>query len=325
MKFSTIGTSWITELFIETAKYSGEAELFSVYSRTTEKAKAFAEKHGAEHYFTDLDQMLDGPSDFVYIASPNVLHFEHAMVCLEKKKHVFSEKPLIYNEDQWYKLREAAKKSGTFIFEGFRHLFSPNFRALRQSLNRVGKIQNVSLQYIQYSSKYDAVRAGDSPNVFTTEFAGGALMDLGIYPLSAAIDLFGEPQSAKYFPVLLANGIDVSGTLVLMYGDFNVTILCSKGAQATMLSEIHGEDGTLTIDQVSPMTALSFYDHRKEEREDLSQPQDELDMIYELTAFLNMIKENDVKSYEKWLERSRQIVKVSEGVRKAEGILFPGE
>lgn len=325
MRFSTIGTSWITELFIDTTKQSGEAELLSVYSRSSEKSKAFAKKHGADNYFTDLDKMLDDTSDFVYIASPNVLHFEHTIKCIEMKKHVFCEKPLVYTEDQWYKIRDAAKEAGVFVFEGFRHLFSPNFKTLQESLNRVGQVRSVSLQYIQYSSKYDAVRAGESPNVFTKEFAGGALMDLGIYPLSAAIDLFGEPLSAKYFPVLLKNGIDASGTLVLTYDKFIVTIFCSKAAQATMSSEIHGEDGTLTMDHISPLMSLSFYDHREKEIEDLSKPIDKFDMIYELTVFLKMVKENDIKTYEAWLERSRQVVKVLENVRREEGILFPGE
>lgn len=325
MKFSTIGTSWITELFINTAKHSGEAKLLSVYSRSSENAKAFAEKHSAKSYFTDLDEMLEGESDFVYIASPNVLHFEHTLKCIENKKHVFCEKPMVYTEAQWEKVRAAAEKADVFVFEGFRHLFSPNFQTLKDSLHRVGQIRNVFLQYVQYSSKYDAVRAGDTPNVFTKEFAGGALMDLGIYPLSAAIDLFGEPKTADYFPVLLSNGIDASGTLVLTYEGFNVTILCSKAAQATVTSEIQGEDGTLTMDHVSPMLSLSFYDHRKKNRDDLSKPINKFDMIYELEAFIKMINENDVESNEKWLERSKQVVKVSEKVRRDEGILFPGE
>lgn len=325
MKFSTIGTSWITEFFIETTKHSGEAELFSVYSRSRQTAQAFADKHDAAFYFTDLDEMLAGPTDFVYVASPNSFHFEHTLKCVQKGKHVFCEKPMTYTEAQWRELEAEAKKVGVFVFEGYRHLFSPNHTVLKESLDRVGTIRNVFLQYIQYSSKYDAVRAGESPNVFTRKFAGGALMDLGVYPLSLAIDLFGEPETTKYFPVLLPNGIDASGTLVLTYDGFNVTILCSKAAQATLPSEINGEDGTITIDQVSPLTSLSFYDHRTKEREDLSVPTDRLDMIYELRAFINMIKEKDVVNNAAWLERSRQVVACSEQARREAGILFPGE
>src|SRR5690625_5559667 len=82
-----------------------------------------------------------------------------------------------------------------------------------------------------------------------------------------AIDLFGKPHDIDYHPVLLDNGVDGSGTLVLTYEDFIVTILCSKIAQATIPSEIHGEDGTLTIDHIAPIQKLSFYNRKMKEQE----------------------------------------------------------
>src|SRR5699024_12260830 len=75
-----------------------------------------------------------------------------------------------------------------------------------------------------------------------------------------------KPRDIDYHPVLLDNGVDGSGTLVLTYRDFNVTILCSKIAQATIPSEIHGEDGTLTIDHIAPIQKLSFYNRKKKDR-----------------------------------------------------------
>src|SRR5699024_1657823 len=113
-------------------------------------------------------------------------------------------------------------------------------------------------------------KSGDVPNVFSKEYAGGALMDLGVYPLSMAIDLFGEPRDIDYHPVLLDNGVDGSGTLVLTYGDFIVTILCSKIAKATIPSEIHGKDGTLTIDHIAPIQKLSFYNRKTKDQEVVS-------------------------------------------------------
>lgn len=325
MKFATIGTSWITEYFIAAAKQTGVAELIAVYSRSEETARSFAAKNGSEDWYTDLASLLASEADFIYIASPNNMHHEHVLQCIAKKKHVFCEKPMVYSEAQWTEIKFQAKKQGVYVFEGYRHLFSPNYDALKQHLDQVGKVRSVLLQYVQYSSKYDAYKAGNVPNVFAKEFAGGALMDLGVYPLSMAIDLFGEPKDIDYHPVFLSNGIDGSGTLVITYTDFIVTILCSKIAQATTPSEIHGEDGTLTIDHVAPIQKLTLYNRKTKGVEELVNHRLDLDMVHELKAFVRMIEASDETSYSVWMERSRLVAKWSEIARKKQGILFADE
>ncbi|WP_100012850.1 Gfo/Idh/MocA family protein [Lentibacillus sediminis] len=324
MKFSTIGTSWITQRFIDSAVKSGKASLHSVYSRREDSAQQMAEANHAKG-FTDLNEMLKEPADFIYIASPNALHYEQILQCITREKHVFVEKPMVYTEAQLEEIRKQAAEKGVLVAEGFRHLFSPNYKQLKNALLKVGQVRSVLLQYVQYSSRYDAYKRGEEPNVFTPEFAGGAMMDLGVYPLSMAIDLFGEPEQADYFPVRLKNGVDGSGTLVLSYDGFHVIILCSKIAQATIPSEIHGEDGTLTMDHLAPIESLLFFDRKTKESEELAGHQAELDMMYEVEAFVRMVEENDTRVHEEWLERSRRVVRVTEAVRKQQGILFPGE
>ncbi|MBP1968552.1 putative dehydrogenase [Virgibacillus natechei] len=325
MKFSTIGTSWITESFIKAAKHSGKASLSSIYSRSEETAKEFADKNQADNWYTDLDLMLEEDTEFIYIASPNSMHVEHILKCIENKKHVFCEKPMAITEEQLNVVTIQAKKQGVFIFEGYRHLFTPNYQTLKDALPQVGQVRSVLLQYIQYSSRYDMYKQGNVPNILSKEFAGGALMDLGVYPLSMAVDLFGEPKEVDYFPVLLSNGIDGSGTLIVTYEDFNVTIMCSKIAQGTISSEIHGEKGTLTMDHLAPIQSLELYDLKSKETQELAKPQSDLDMVYEVEAFVKMIEEND-NAYHDWLlERSRHVVSGLEKARKKQGILFPGE
>lgn len=86
MKLGIIGTNWITDAFIEGAINSGEWALTAVYSRTEEKAHAFGEKYGELTYFTDVEEMgKSNVLDAVYIASPNALHFEHAVSLLKNK------------------------------------------------------------------------------------------------------------------------------------------------------------------------------------------------------------------------------------------------
>lgn len=325
MKYSTIGTSWITEMFIESTKEVEGVELLSVYSRTEETGREFAEKNGAATSYTNLDEMLDEPTDFVYIASPNILHYEHIMKCIAKGKHVFSEKPMVFTEEHWADIYKLAKEKDVFVFEGYRHLFSPNYYTLKDKLTEIGKVRSGLFHFIQYSSRYDAYKNGEIPNVFSKEFAAGLLMDLGVYPFSMVIDLFGEPKEIDYFPVLLSNGADASGTLVVTYEDAVITVLASKIGQARIPSEIHGEDGTLTIDHIAPISSLSHFDRKTGETEELAESQYNIDMIYQFKEFVQMIENNDLEKYESWMERSRLITKWTAKARRKVGILFPGE
>lgn len=322
MKFGTIGTSWITELFIKAADKTKQAKLHAVYSRSKETAIKFAKDNGAVNWHTNLEEMFNDSIDFVYIASPNALHYEQILKCIDSRKHVFCEKPLVYTEKQWNHINKEAQKNNIFVFEGFRHLFSPNYQILKDNLYKIGQVRSAILHYIQYSSRYDDFKEGKHLNVFSKEFAGGALMDLGVYPLSLAIDLFGEPNDIDYFPVLLKNGIDGSGTLILTYKGFNITIISSKIAQGTIPSEIHGEEGTLTVDHIAPIQSLTLY-QKPDHYQELAQAQDEVDMIYQLESFVEMIRQNDIEAHHKWLERSKLVAKWSEKARKKVNILFP--
>ncbi|KPH77641.1 hypothetical protein AFL42_03135 [Oceanobacillus caeni] len=315
MSYSTIGTSWITESFIEAVNLTGKAVLSSVYSRTEDGAKSFATKNGADRWYIELDEMLKENTDFVYIASPNTLHFEHIIKVIKAKKHVFCEKPMALTEEQLQIISGLAEEENVFVFEGYRHLYSPNYEIFKNTVEKIGSVRSCVLHFNQYSSRYDALKEGKKPNVFSKEFAGGALTDLGVYPLSMAIDMFGEPSNLDYYPVMLDNGVDGSGTLVLDYRSFVVTILCSKITQAIMPSEIQGEEGTITIDHIAPIRKISYYDRKNKQMNELAVEQEEQDMVYEAEAFIQMISEGNDTTYKQALERSKIVVKALEAAR----------
>lgn len=315
ISYSTIGTSWITESFIEAVNLTGKAVLSSVYSRTEDGAKSFATKNGADRWYIELDEMLKENTDFVYIASPNTLHFEHIIKVIKAKKHVFCEKPMALTEEQLQIISGLAEEENVFVFEGYRHLYSPNYEIFKNTVEKIGTVRSCVLHFNQYSSRYDALKEGKKPNVFSKEFAGGALTDLGVYPLSMAIDMFGEPSNLDYYPVMLENGVDGSGTLVLDYRSFVVTILCSKITQAIMPSEIQGEEGTITMDHIAPIRKISYYDRKNKQMNELAVEQEEQDMVYEAEAFIQMISESNDTTYKQALERSKIVVKALEAAR----------
>lgn len=157
LRFGTIGSGWIVDEYIHGAKDSGLWELTAVYSRTAERAQAFAQKHGAPLWFTDLEEMAASPQiDAVYIASPNALHFEQCKLFLERGKHVLCEKPLCAQGDKVAQLQQLAQERGLVFLEAIMYLHLPQRKILEDALGQLGKLSLVKLDFCQRSSKLDS-------------------------------------------------------------------------------------------------------------------------------------------------------------------------
>ncbi len=326
INFGTVGTGWITSSFIEAAHLSDEWKLAAVYSRSEENAQMLADTYNASTIFTDLEEMAASDRiDAVYIASPNSLHFEQALIFLKNKKHVICEKPIFSNTTEWDTAIKLAEENGVFLFEAVRNIHTPNFKILKEKLSMAGEIRSAILPYIKYSSRYDLFLQGEEPNIFSAEYSGGALVDLGVYPLNLAVGLFGAPKKASYHPVVLRSGVDGSGTLVLEYEGFVCTILCSKVSHSTILCEIHGEEGTFVLDDAAPISQIEYYDSHTEESHVISVPLQEKDMVYECQNIANIIASNDQLAYEELKRLSRTVLKITEESRKQNGIIFAAE
>lgn len=326
INFGTVGTGWITSSFIEAAQLSKELKLTAVYSRSEENAQIMADTYGATSVFTDIETMAASDAiDAVYLASPNSFHYEQAILFLKNKKHVICEKPIFSNMQELTDAYKVAEENGVFLFEAIRNIHTPNFRILKENLHLAGKVRSAILPYIQYSSRYDLFLQGEQPNIFSAEFSGGALVDLGVYPLYLAVGLFGAPKRSSYHPVLLHSGVDGSGTLVLEYEDFVCTILCSKVSHSTLLCEIHGESGTFVLEDAAPISQIEFVDSHSKDGKILSVPQVEKDMVYECLTIASVIKSKDVQKYQELKKLSEIVMSITEGARKQNNIVFGTE
>lgn len=326
IKLATIGTGWITASFIEAAKLSGKLELIAVYSRAEDKAKEFASTHQAPKFYTDIEEMArDKEVQAVYIASPNSLHFEQAVLFLKNKKHVICEKPVFSNIGELEEAYRTAGENGVYLFEAIRNIHTPNFQILKDNLHKSGNLRSAILPYIQYSSRYDLFLQGEEPNIFSAKYSGGALVDLGVYPIYLAAGLFGEPKKAAYYPVMLRSGVDGSGTLVLEYENFVCTILCSKTSHSVIPCEIHGEKGTFLLADAAPISEIKFFDSHSKESQVLGGSQEEQDMVYECINIAKIIDTKNQEEYEKLKNLSRIVLRITEEARRQNNIIFATE
>jgi predicted dehydrogenase len=326
INLGTVGTGWITTSFIEAAKLSKQLQLVAVYSRTEDKARELANTYNAPNFFTDLEEMAKSTEiQAVYIASPNSVHFEQALTFLKNKKHVICEKPIFSNTRELKEAYRVAEENGVYLFEAIRNIHTPNFRILKEKLYLAGPLRSTVLPYIQYSSRYDLFLQGEEPNIFSSRFSGGALVDLGVYPLYLAVGLFGEPIKVTYHPVILRSGVDGSGTLVLEYEGFVCTILCSKTAYSVIPCEIHGENGTFVLEDAAPISEIKFFDSHTKESEIFSVVQEEKDMVYECINIAEIIETRNDKQYEELKNLSKIVLRITEEARKQNNIVFAVE
>lgn len=264
IKYSVIGTSWITRSFIEGAMEVEELVLDGVYSRSLEKGQTFAQETGALRTFTNLDELIDSDTELVYVASPNVCHYSQCKALLEGGKHIICEKPITITSDEFSDLVSLAREKSLVYFEAIMYMHNKGREILKEAVAEIGNIRSATFDFSQLSSKYPALVRGELPNIFNPEMKTGALNDLGVYCVYPALDLFGVPDEIIPAQHFLSTGADGCGSAMFRYSDKLVTITYSKIGQSRGVSQIFGDNGTITIGSISQTDEISIYDNKGE-------------------------------------------------------------
>ena len=323
LKLGIIGTSAISHHFIEAVHASGQYQLAAVYSRNLETAAQFARRYSNVQLFDQMDAFLMSSFDVVYIASPNSLHYSQAKAALSSDKHVILEKPAVTQPQEWQDLVQTAEDNKCFIFEAARNYHEDAFTTIKDFLANK-QILGADFNYAKYSSKMPNLLAGDTPNVFSDRFAGGALMDLGIYPIYAAVRLFGKALDATYQAQQLDNTIDLNGDGILSYPGYQVHIKAGKNITSNLPCEIYTTDGTLTLNTIEHVQSAIFTDHKGSQTK-LAIQQAPHTMIEEVSAFAHMINQPDQTLYQRWLTDATDVHQVLYTMRQDAGIRFEAE
>jgi predicted dehydrogenase len=329
MRYATIGTGWITDAFIEGAKIAGGLELKAIYSRSQSKGKAFAAKYGDIPVFTNLDDLAKSDIiDAVYIASPNIFHYQQSKLFLESGKHVICEKPATVTPKQIRELIDISIRKDLVYMEAIMMRYLPARKIVHESLKLLGNIHTARFDFSQLSSKYPAYKSGSLPNIFNPAMATGCLMDLGIYCVYAAVDLFGYPKKITTSSGFLKSGADGYGTAIFDYKDKQVTLTYSKLGQSNIGSEILGDQGTLKFDSISKLTGITLI-QQKDGEQTSKQLVGEIPKAKLMSGEASSFKKyasNTARYRSEINEAAEQAVAVSEimeTIRKQAGINFP--
>ena len=326
IRLGTIGSGVIVRSILDCVQQTEGVHLEAVYSRTEDTGRSLADDYGAARVYTGLAAFLaDSEVDVVYIATPNLLHYGQVRQALLAGKHVICEKPFCTRADQARELLELAMERRLFLIEAVPTPFLPNFPVLREHLPKVGPVKLVLGNYTQYSARYEKLLAGEVPNVFNPEFAGGCLMDINYYNVYLTIALFGPPAQAVYRPNLFDNGIDTSGVMYLSYPDFSAVLAGAKDARGVSSFQVEGERGFLYVRNGS--NGLAEVQVVSEEGEETINLQPDANRwFYEVRAITGLIRSGDCDTaYSLLRDITLPTVAAVERARKAAGLIFPGD
>ena len=334
IRFGVIGTNNISDWVIAGGRQDERFELVAVCSRTQERADEFAAKHNIPHTFTSLEEMASSPLiDAVYIATPNYVHAEQSILCMNHGKHVLCEKPFASNAREVKQMIEAAQRNNVTLMEAMISTLNPNFIIAKEKLKDLGTIRRYFASYCQYSSRYDKFKEGIILNAFKPELSNGAVMDIGIYTIYPMVALFGKPQKIEAQGIVLHTGADGQGAVNFQYDGMNATVLYSKIANSALPTEIEGEAGNLLLDKIHITKQVDFIPRQvtaqgKEQEnhcQSIGAPLDKSEYYYEMAEFMNLIEQGKQESILNSWENSLTTIEIIDEIRRQLGVHYPAD
>ena len=239
-----IGTGKIANKVAKEVVSAAGHKIVSVYNRTYEKAETFAKTYHSIAYKNALDAIKDPRVEGVYIATTNETHYAYIKLCLENHKPVLCEKPITGNAKQFAELIALAKKTKTFLSEAMWTWYNPVAHKVKKWIEegRIGDIKKVDcrfnvpmLNYLKKNSRLSSV-----------EKYGGALLDIGIYPVRYIYELFGWPDQI-ISKGKVRHGVDISNKSIFVYEDFKAVVSSRMDLYTGEYCLIKGEYGKIKV------------------------------------------------------------------------------
>ena len=326
MRMGILGTGKIVQDFLPTVdRLNIEYMAILGTARSKERVENLAAQYGIQKIYFDYDELLaDENLDTIYVALPNFLHYSFAKKALLADKNVIVEKPAVTTLEEFTELKNLASQREKILVEAVTTHYLPAFIDLKKNLNRLGEIKIVSVNYSQYSSRYDAFKAGEILPAFDPKKAGGALMDINVYNLNFVVGLFGAPKSFSY-SANVERGIDTSGVMVLDYGSFKAVCIGAKDCQAPTVSSIQGDKGNIVVQ----IPVNRFDEYALSDNAGNSEAKNFSDgahrMFHEFKIFIDMIDKKNFARANEMLEVSGIVAQILHEGRAQVGIKFASD
>lgn len=328
LRWGILGTGWIAERFVATLHDNTRQRLVAVGSRTEQGARAFADRFGAERAHGSYEALVaDDHVDIVYVATPHSEHRAGALLAISAGKPVLIEKAFTRNLAEATEVIDAARAAGLPLMEAMWSRFLPHYDVVRQLIadGALGEIETVFADHGQYFER-DA-----SHRLYNPDLAGGALLDLGVYPVSFANFALGAPADVRATGTRAFTGVDRQVSAVLgghgAHPEATALVSTTLAARTPTVAFISGTEARLTIpgpfyipQQVSLFT-------RNEETAVSEQPAivEHHGLCYQAAHFATMVAEGRTESELMSHDDTLAVMATMDEMRRQIGVELPGE
>ena len=323
VRWGILGTGWIADQFAQGLDQLAGAELVAVGSRTPESAQRFAEAYNVPHRHGSYQALADDPDvDVIYVATPNPWHRDHTLLCLDSGKPVLCEKPFALNARQAAEMVQVAREKDLFLMEAMWTRFFPLMGKVRALVDE-GAIGEVQMLVADLCIQFDL---DPSDRRYAPGLGGGALLDLGVYPLSFASMIMGAPSSIEALAHLGETGVDEQAGIVLGYDRGRVgTLYTSIRVDSPVEATILGSEGQIRIHSwwIHPDRLTLSLDGG--EATTIQMPFAGNGYQFEAAEVMACLRAGKLESDLMPLDETLSIVETMDTIRARWGLRFPGE
>ncbi|MEF3108624.1 Gfo/Idh/MocA family oxidoreductase [Raoultella sp. WB_B2P2-3] len=322
ISWGILATGGIAELFTQDLITAG-LNVVAVGSRTEEKARAFSLKFGIPKAHACYQDLVEDPDvDIIYIATPHPQHITTALLAMKRGKHVLIEKPFTLNAGESRKLVRYAAEHNLIALEAMWTRFLPHMKRIHEIIDSgvLGPIKSLSAEHRQF------LPSDPTHRLNALELGGGALLDLGIYPVSFAIDILGAPTSIKATARLKDTGVDAETATIMQHGNGAIsTTVSALDCGGSNQAVINGTVARIVIDQVwyTP-TSFRVEDYMGNVLEEYHQAVDGRGMQYQAFEMEHLVRTGQ-KSTIMPPDESVLIMETLDTIREQTGVSYPGE
>jgi predicted dehydrogenase len=323
VRWGILGTGAIARQFVQGLNSVPEAEVLAVGSRSRASAQEFADKRSIPRRHASYDGLASDPDvDVVYIATPHPFHAENATLCLEAGKAVLCEKPFSVNAAEAERVVKLARERGLFIMEGMWTRFFPLMGEVRRLVSE-GAIGEVRMLNVDFGFRADPDPAS---RLFDQRLGGGALLDVGVYCVSLASMILGQPSGSVGLSHLGETGVDEQASIVLEHEGGRLANL-SIGIRTTTPQEatIMGTEGYVRIH--APWwrpKSMTIY-RPGEESETVDAPVSGNGFNYEAAEVMRCLEAGKTESDVMPLDETISVMRTMDRIRATWGLRYPGE
>ena len=323
MKIGILGAGKIAQLMAEAIGGLDESiEAYAVAARDLNRAQAFADTWGFEKSYGSYEEMLDDENvDLVYVATPHSHHYDHARLCLMHGKNVLVEKAFTANAVLARDLIALADEKKLFITEAVWTRYMPSRRMIHDILssNIVGEPMSVQAN-LCYSIK-------DVPRLQDPALAGGALLDLGIYPINFTSMIFGNNISSIHGTCVKCHtGVDAQETICITYPNGKTaSLFASMQCASNRMGIVNCTEGYLEITNINNVEKISVYNVKHELIQEFSVPKQINGYEYEVLACQRALSEGKTECHEMPHAETVLMLEWMDSLRKEWGIRYPFE